>query len=100
MTVDGGRSGCCARCSASRGPRSSATAGPGGSPRATTRANQEPRFLRNRVRHELIPLLQALQPRAVEALVRLAELAADEAAIVAAAVEAAGPGWSSTGRKG
>jgi tRNA(Ile)-lysidine synthetase-like protein len=55
-------------------------------------SNREAHFLRNRVRHELIPLLSELQPRAVEALARLAELAADEASIVAAAVEAA---WTS-----
>jgi tRNA(Ile)-lysidine synthetase-like protein len=55
-------------------------------------SNQDERFLRNRVRQELIPLLSELQPRAVEALARLAELAADEASIVAAAVEAA---WGS-----
>jgi tRNA(Ile)-lysidine synthetase-like protein len=52
-------------------------------------SNQDHRFLRNRVRRELIPLLGDLQPRAVEALARLAELAADEGSIVAAAVDAA-----------
>jgi tRNA(Ile)-lysidine synthetase-like protein len=52
-------------------------------------SNDDPGFLRNRVRGEVLPLLRALQPRAVEALARLADLAADEASIVAAAVEPA-----------
>lgn len=41
--------------------------------------NDDPRYLRNRVRHELLPLLSELQPRAIEALARAAELAGDQA---------------------
>ncbi|BEQ16264.1 tRNA(Ile)-lysidine synthase [Desulfoferula mesophila] len=41
--------------------------------------NQSPQFLRNRVRHRLLPLAEELvNPRASEALARLAALSADE----------------------
>jgi len=43
-------------------------------------SNQDLRFRRNRVRHELLPLVRrTLQPRATEVLCRLAELARDAA---------------------
>jgi len=42
--------------------------------------NRDPRYLRNRVRHELLPLLEDLRPGATSTLVRVAEHArADEA---------------------
>ena len=48
--------------------------------------NDTTRFARNRVRHELIPLLEAAyNPRAREALLRLAESARDEHAVVTGA---------------
>ena len=40
--------------------------------------NQDPAFLRNRVRAELLPLLERLRPGAVEAIARFARLAADD----------------------
>jgi tRNA(Ile)-lysidine synthase len=41
--------------------------------------NRDPRYLRNRVRHELLPLLEGLAPRTTEHLARLADrLRADE----------------------
>jgi tRNA(Ile)-lysidine synthase len=52
-------------------------------------SNADPRFLRNRVRSELLPRLVELQPRAIESLARLADNAADAAAIVGLATEAA-----------
>jgi tRNA(Ile)-lysidine synthetase-like protein len=55
-------------------------------------SNADPAFLRNRVRHELMPLLVELQPRAVVALARLAEVAADEGELIAEVVDAA---WQS-----
>jgi tRNA(Ile)-lysidine synthase len=45
-------------------------------------SNREPRYLRNRVRHELLPLLEALRPGAVGALARSAALAADDEALL------------------
>jgi tRNA(Ile)-lysidine synthase len=36
-------------------------------------SNRDPRFLRTRVRHELLPLLERLSPRVVEHLCRLAD---------------------------
>src|SRR5690606_1606362 len=62
--------------------------------------NADPRYLRNRVRAELLPLLEALRPGAARALARSAEHAAADAdlldALVAADPEATpGPdGWS------
>lgn len=38
-------------------------------------SNKDPRYLRNRVRHELIPLLQDLSPRVDRSLIRLAQQA-------------------------
>jgi tRNA(Ile)-lysidine synthase len=40
--------------------------------------NADPEHLRNRVRHELLPLLESLRPGAVDALARFARLAADD----------------------
>jgi tRNA(Ile)-lysidine synthase len=53
--------------------------------------NQDPRFLRNRVRHELLPLLEEISPGATGALARLAELASDERDLVAVLVAGAWP---------
>ena len=53
-------------------------------------SNEDPVFLRNRVRHELLPLLERrFNPRASEALVRLALAAGEEHAVVVAAAA----GW-------
>jgi len=45
---------------------------------ATDASNQDPRYLRNRVRAELVPLLEALQPGARRAILRLADAARSE----------------------
>jgi tRNA(Ile)-lysidine synthase len=62
--------------------------------------NTDPRFLRNRVRHELLPLLESLRPGAVAAMGRGAALAAaDDALLEALSVEAEparGEGWPTT----
>jgi len=39
-------------------------------------SNRDPRFLRTRVRHELLPMMERLSPRAVEHLCRLADQSA------------------------
>lgn len=60
--------------------------------------NRDPRFLRNRVRHEVLPLLEALRPGAVGALARTAGVVADDEAWVQTLLdrdsEATGDGWS------
>ncbi|MEP7341381.1 MAG: tRNA lysidine(34) synthetase TilS [Acidobacteriota bacterium] len=44
----------------------------------TDSSNYLPDFTRNRVRHELLPLLRSFNPRSDEALARMAELMADD----------------------
>ncbi len=45
-------------------------------------SNADPAFLRNRVRAEVLPLLERLRPGAVESLTRFATLAADDDALL------------------
>jgi tRNA(Ile)-lysidine synthase len=45
-------------------------------PHAVDPSNRDPRFLRTRVRHEVLPLLERLSPRIVEHLCALADAAA------------------------
>jgi tRNA(Ile)-lysidine synthase len=47
------------------------------------RSNVSTRFRRNRVRHEVMPLLRTFNPRVDDALVRLADTAADDYAFIA-----------------
>lgn len=64
-------------------------------------SNRDPRFLRNRVRHELLPLLAELAPDVAARLTRLADLAAADSALLheltdrawSAVVPATGDGW-------
>lgn len=49
--------------------------------------NLDPRFLRNRIRHHLLPLLRTYNPSIVDALVRTARIAADEDAQLEALTE-------------
>ena len=42
------------------------------------RSNEDPAYLRNRVRRELVPLLDAIRPGAVEGLARFSHLASDD----------------------
>ncbi|MBI5016387.1 MAG: tRNA lysidine(34) synthetase TilS [Deltaproteobacteria bacterium] len=51
-------------------------------------SNASPRFLRNRIRHEVLPLLAALNPSVVEALGRFAGLAADDDDLLSAVARA------------
>ncbi len=55
-------------------------------------SNADRAFLRNRIRHDVVPALEAVNPRLRAALVRLAATAADDRAFVAAALDAAWPG--------
>jgi tRNA(Ile)-lysidine synthase len=57
----------------------------------TDETNVDARFLRNRVRHEVLPLLESLNPRVKEALVRCAESARQDLALVEEEAEEA---WS------
>ena len=52
-------------------------------------SNDDPAFLRSRLRHQVIPRLEAINPRLREALVRSAEAVAGDVAFVEAAVVAA-----------
>lgn len=71
-------------------------------------SNRDPRFLRTAVRHEILPALRAINPRAVEALARGAALLADDAAWLDACagerlaplVRDAGDGWIELAREG
>ncbi len=51
-------------------------------------SNATPLYQRNRMRHDLIPQLQAFNPRVVEALCRTAELLKDDAALLQEVEEA------------
>ncbi len=61
-------------------------------------SNVDPRHLRNRVRHEVMPLLEALRPGAAATLARAARAVAEDSDFIrdflASASEAAGPPWS------
>ncbi|HKT36855.1 MAG TPA: tRNA lysidine(34) synthetase TilS [Ktedonobacterales bacterium] len=52
-------------------------------------SNADPRFLRNRIRHELLPLLETYNPGIRELLVRNGELLADDEAYLEAQTHAA-----------
>jgi len=52
-------------------------------------SNRDPRWRRNRLRQTVIPALEALNPRIVEALARLAAAAGDDLAVVEAVVDGA-----------
>lgn len=64
-------------------------------------SNDDPRFLRARVRHHVMPALRAINPRAAQTIARTASLLADDAAYVDDAAQAAyarvraesGSGW-------
>jgi len=57
-------------------------------------SNGDPRYLRNRVRHEVLPLLEDVRPGAREALARAARAVADDRELVAAQLpEGIGPPW-------
>lgn len=54
-----------------------------GQPFRTDSSNRDPQFTRNRLRHELLPLLAAgYNPRVVDALLRLGTMAADVAEVL------------------
>lgn len=52
-------------------------------------SNRDPRFLRNRLRNEALPLLEAIRPGAAPALARAGEHAADDEAFFGALVDLA-----------
>lgn len=59
-----------------------------GQPYREDASNLDPRFTRNRIRHELLPLLKRdFAPSVVESLLRLAGLAADAQRVIGAQVE-------------
>jgi tRNA(Ile)-lysidine synthase len=45
-------------------------------------SNEDPAFLRNRVRHEVLPLLEAIRPGAAERIGQFSRLAADDEALL------------------
>jgi tRNA(Ile)-lysidine synthase len=51
-------------------------------PFRTDSSNDDLRFTRNRIRHELVPLLETMNPNVVDSLARLAEHAADATAVI------------------
>ncbi len=53
--------------------------------------NREPRFLRNRLRGELVPLLEELRPGATAAIARVADRLGPDAALLDDLAHAAGP---------
>lgn len=55
-------------------------------------SNADPRYLRNRVRHELLPMLDALRPGATRAMARGSTWAADDDALLTALSAALDPG--------
>lgn len=59
-----------------------AAAREGGWPHREDPSNRSPRYLRNRIRAEVLPLLRQLNPAAEEALGRAARLAADDDALL------------------
>ncbi len=56
--------------------------------------NVSPAFLRNRVRHELLPLLESLRPGSVAAVARTARLASEESEWLDALVDDVDDVWS------
>jgi tRNA(Ile)-lysidine synthase len=52
-------------------------------------SNDDPKFLRVRIRRDVMPVLSALNPRAVQTMARAADLLADDAAYLEAAARAA-----------
>lgn len=61
-------------------------------------SNRSPRFVRNRIRHEVLPLLEHIRPGATATLARSATLATDDARFIADEAERRVPfnheGWS------
>jgi len=55
-------------------------------------SNRSDRFLRNRVRHELLPLIDAIRPGSVSAMARTAELMGEESTWLDAEARAVDPG--------
>jgi tRNA(Ile)-lysidine synthase len=63
-------------------------------------SNRDPRFTRNRIRHELMPLLESFNPRVREALNRLSEIMVHEVAFIESEVETAWPDMIFTDQTG
>ena len=49
---------------------------------ALDRSNEDPAFLRNRVRNEVLPLLESIRPGAVDRIGQFSRLAADDEALL------------------